>query len=234
MIVALSTSTPVTSVALGRGEVMAAAVLRRPHAHAEFAAPALQFLMESAGCDVSHLTGVAVDRGPGLFTGLRVGLATAKGLALAAGVPITVFTSLDLMAFAARHVRHLICPVIDARRDEVFWGLYRAVPGGVEQVEGPAVSSPEAVAAELIARAEEVLLVGDGARTYEPAFGHLDHVAFAGPELAYPAAETALELAVERFAREEFTPPAEAHPLYLRRSDAEIKWEGRRERERRT
>jgi tRNA threonylcarbamoyladenosine biosynthesis protein TsaB len=230
MLVAISTSTPVSSVALGSVDVVASAVLRRPHAHAEFLAPTLEFLARKAGLELEQVTGVAVDRGPGLFTGLRVGLATAKGLALAVGVPMVAFSSLDLMAFGARHTHHLICPVIDARRAEVFWSLYRPAPGGVEQLVPARVSSPESLAAELVAQAGDVLLLGDGATRYEQSLRHLDHVTHAGRELAYPSAETALELALQRFAQEEFSAPADVHALYMRRSDAEIKWDGRRGR----
>lgn len=230
MLIAISTSTPVSSVALLHDDTRAVAVLRRPHAHAEFLAPAIEFLIGQARCEPDRLAGVAVDIGPGLFTGLRVGIATAKGLALVAGVPMAAFTSLDLMAFGARHASRLICPIIDARRREVFWALYRSTPGGVAQLSVPRVSTPDAVVAELLAQPEEVLLLGDGVREHADAFADVERAMEAGPELSYPSAETALELAARRFAQEEFSRPRDVHPLYLRRSDAEINWGGRRQR----
>src|SRR5918998_2823931 len=103
------------------------------------------------------LAGVAVGTGPGLFTGLRVGVSTAKALAQAWGLPMVAVPSLDLIAFAHRHVHRAICPVIDARRGEVFCALYRHAPGGVVRLTGYQVLRPDQLAAGLEARGEEVL-----------------------------------------------------------------------------
>ena len=69
--------------------------------------------------------------GPGLFTGMRVGIATGKTLAQALKIPIVGLASLDVLAFSVAHARTLICPVVDAKRGELFFAFYRAVPGGV-------------------------------------------------------------------------------------------------------
>ena len=117
-----------------------------------------------------------MDVGPGLFTGLRVGVATAKAMAQALRVPVVGLSSLDLLAFPARSTRRLICAVIDARRGEVFAAFYRQVPGGVQRVSDPMVVRPGDVAAEIVARGEECLLVGDGALRYADVFAGLSRV----------------------------------------------------------
>src|SRR5918999_721684 len=91
----------------------------------------------AVGSESGTLAGVAVGPGPGLFTGLRVGVSTAKALAQAWGLPMVAVPSLDLIAFAHRHVQRAICPVIDARRGEVFCALYRHAPGGAVRVRRP-------------------------------------------------------------------------------------------------
>ena len=85
--------------------------------------------------------GVCVGQGPGLFTGLRVGIQSAKSLAQVLGVPILGLSSLDAVAFAVRHTSRAIAAVIDARRGEVFWSLYEPVPGGVMKTREHEVTS---------------------------------------------------------------------------------------------
>ena len=109
---------------------------------------------------------VAVDVGPGLFTGMRVGLASAKAIAQALRIPMIGISSLDLLAFPCRHTDRVVVPVIDARKGEVFYAMYRQVPGGVQQVAEPRVGPVEDLVADLLARSQDVLCVGDGALRY--------------------------------------------------------------------
>jgi len=172
--------------------------------------------------------GIAVGRGPGLFTGLRVGVQAAKTLAQVLRVPIVGLASLDVLAFALRHSRRWICSVIDARRGEVFFCVYRPVPGGVARVSEFAVGSPGRLVAELEAMGHEVLLVGDGALRYRRELEGLgSSVDFASTDLSFPHAAALVELSVPRFMREEFDRTADVVPLYLRKSDAEIAWDKR-------
>ena len=128
--------------------------------------------------------------------------------------------SLDLIAFAHRHAQRAICPVIDARRGEVFCALYRHAPGGVVRVTDYQVLRPDQLAAGIEARGDEVLLCGDGALLYRAAFEHLgEQSEFGGLTQSSPSAAALVELALPRMLREEFTSPLEVTPLYLRRPD---------------
>jgi tRNA threonylcarbamoyladenosine biosynthesis protein TsaB len=196
--------------------------------HQEQVVPTLEHLLRWSGVRLSQLGGIAVGVGPGLFTGLRVGVQTAKSLAQTLSVPILGLTSLDVLAFSVRHSPRLIASVIDARRGEVFWASYRSVPGGVVRAGDLAVSSPELLAAELEAHKEDVLLVGDGAILYRNRFEELgSQIEFASAVGAHPRAEAMVELSVPRFLREEHDRLADVLPLYLRKSDAEIAWDQR-------
>src|SRR5207248_7125654 len=102
--------------------------------HGGIVAPAIQQLLTWSDMSLSQLGGIAVGIGPGLFTGLRVGVETARTLAQVLSAPIVGIPSLDVLAFPLREARRSIGAVIDARRGEVFLGLYQPVPGGVSRV----------------------------------------------------------------------------------------------------
>ena len=167
LILGIETATAQVGCAIGGHEgVLASTHSARGKRHAESLAPAIEFTCRQARVELTEIGVVAVDLGPGLFTGLRVGVATAKAMAQALRVPMIGVPSLDLLAFPVRFSPRLIAAVIDARRGEVFSALYRQVPGGVQRVTEPQVGTPDELASELVARGEEVLMVGDGALRY--------------------------------------------------------------------
>ena len=230
IVLGIDTATPQTSVALGteRGTLAQMAVASGPRSHEEIVTPAIEYLLRWAGVSLSRIGGIAVGVGPGLFTGLRVGVQTARTLAQFLGVPIVSTPSLDVLAFPLRDARRSIGAVIDARRGEVFFGRYRPTPGGVARDGGFMVCAPDALVAELQARREEVVLVGDGALRYRHELATLGgQVEFASAALAHPQAASLVELSVPRLEREESDRILDVLPLYLRKSDAEIAWDKR-------
>lgn len=228
IVLGIETATAQVGCALGGHEgVLASFHAARGRRHAETLVPAIAFVCEQAQVEVAEVGAVAVDIGPGLFTGLRVGVATAKALAQALHVPMVGLSSLDLVAYPMRFTRRLIAVVIDARRSEVFSALYRQVPGGVQRLTEPAVTQAQEVAADLEARAEECLLVGDGALRYAGELGGISHAEQAGLQAAYPSAAALVELAQPRVEREEFVQPWELEPMYLRQADVDPAWDRR-------
>ena len=211
----------------GHEGVLASAHAGRGRRHAEALAPQIDFVRRQAGIELSEVAAVAVDVGPGLFTGLRVGIATAVSLAQALGVPMIPVPSLDLMAFPARWTSKVIVPALDARRGELFTALFRKVPGGVQRVRDANVCMPEELSAELEALDEPALLLGDGALRHAEAFAGLRGIEMAEQGLANPSARALVQLAHARAMREEFVQPWELEPIYLRQPDAEINWSTR-------
>ncbi len=211
----------------GHEGVLASAHAGRGRRHAEALAPQVDFVRRQAGIELSEVGAVAVDVGPGLFTGLRVGIATAVSLAQALGVPMIPVPSLDLMAFPARWTSKVIVPALDARRGELFTALFRKVPGGVQRVRDANVCTPEELSAELEALDEPALLLGDGALRHAEAFAGLRGIEMAEQGLANPSARALVQLAHARAMREEFVQPWELEPIYLRQPDAEINWSTR-------
>jgi tRNA threonylcarbamoyladenosine biosynthesis protein TsaB len=225
MLLAIDTATPTVSVAIGdRGAPVGSIALAGGHRHAERLAPAVRYLCEELDVSLDQLAAVAVDVGPGLFSGLRVGVTTAKVMAQALRVPVVAVPSLDLVAYPLRHSTRLVIPVLDARRHEVFSARYRPVPGGVQRVSDYEVRPPVELVAELDAGNDELLLAGDGVAVYREEFASLEHAEFAGVDHHVPSATTLVELATAKVEREEFQPPSDLRPLYLRTSDAEINW----------
>jgi tRNA threonylcarbamoyladenosine biosynthesis protein TsaB len=229
IVLGIETSTPHTSVAIGAEQgIVASSLLASPTPSHEVVVPSLDHLLSWSRIDRASIGGIAVGVGPGLFTGLRVGVQTGKSLAQVLHVPIVGLASLDVLAFAVRYSRRTIGAVIDARRGEVFFAFYRKVPGGVAREGGFQVGPPDRLAAELEAFRDEVLLVGNGAILYRRELEELgSRVEIAAAAHAYPHATALVELAIPRFLREEHDRLYDVAPLYLRKSDAEIAWDKR-------
>ena len=208
----------------GHEGVLASAHSAKGKRHAENLVPAIDFICEQAQIDMVDIGLVAVDVGPGLFTGLRVGVATAKAIAFGLRVPMIAVSSLDLLAFPVRFSNRLIVTAIDARRGELYYAFYRQVPGGVQRLGEHQLGTPDDLASELLATPEEVLLVGDGAIRYAEAFEGLAKVELVDRANSYPSAASLVQLAHAQALREEFGRPDEIEPIYLRRPDAEINW----------
>ncbi len=225
LILGLETATAQVGCAIGGHEgVLASSHSARSKRHAESLTPAIEFVVRQARIELSEIGCVAVDNGPGLFTGLRVGVASGKAVAQALRVPMIAVSSLDLLAFPVRFTSRRIAAVIDARRGEVFYAFYRQVPGGVQRLTDPAVGTPDDLAAEVLAHGRETLLVGDGALRYADRLAAGPDVELAGGDFGHPSARSLVQLAHARALREEWVNPWDIEPLYLRKPDAEINW----------
>jgi tRNA threonylcarbamoyladenosine biosynthesis protein TsaB len=203
VLLALDTSTPLVSVALlDDGSLVANATSDRPMQHGELLAPMITEALDGVGAIRQDLTAVAVGVGPGPFTGLRVGLVTARMLGVALGVPVYGASSLDVLAVRAvdEGIVEPFLATLDARRKELFWASYDA---DGTRLDGPHVERPADMPAD-------VLVVGAGPSVFPDAFART-----AGP--ARPDAGTlAVAVAEERV---ELVDP---EPVYLRRPDAAV------------
>jgi tRNA threonylcarbamoyladenosine biosynthesis protein TsaB len=228
LILGIDTATPQVGCAIGGHEgVIASFSVAKGKRHAETLVPAIDFVCRQAHVELDEIGAIAVDLGPGLFTGLRVGVATAKAMASALRVPVVGVSSLDLLAFPVRWTNRQIVSVIDARRGEVFYAAYRQVPGGVQRLTEPQVGTPEQLCNEIQATGDDCLAVGDGARRYADELVDLIKVEIADAGLAYPSPQSLVQLAHARAMREEFVNPWDVRPVYLRKADAEINWVSR-------
>lgn len=238
LVLGIETSTPQTSVAIGSEQgVIASALVSRGMSsggplkktgasYNEFLLPGIRFCLEEAGLGFRNIGGVAVSLGPGLYTGMRVGLATAKAIAQALSVPIVGLASLDLLAYDVRYSPRPICAVLDARRKEVFHAFYRSSPGGIQRMTDYKVERAEQLAYGITSKPDEVLLVGNGALLYREIFEELGNSVEIGTMgHAFPDATALVELALPRLFREDFDSLDGLKPLYLRRSAKRIQWD---------
>ena len=226
LILGIESATSRVGCAIGGHEgTIASAHSSRGRRHAESLAPQIAFVAEQAGVQLADIGAIAIDIGPGLFTGLRVGVTTALALATTLRIPMIGVTSLDLLAFPVGHTHRMITAAVDARRGEVFHATYRPVPGGVQRITEPAVGEPEDLRSAIVAEAADVLIVGDGALAHRHLFEDVSGVEIADEVLAFPSASALVSLAHARAMREEFVRPDEIEPLYLRRPDAVAKWD---------
>jgi tRNA threonylcarbamoyladenosine biosynthesis protein TsaB len=228
LILGITTSTARVGCAIGGHEgILGAVHSSRGKRHAETLTPAIEFLCRQTRVELTEIGAIAVDLGPGLFTGLRVGVAAGKALAHARRLPMIGVTSLDLLAFALRHSSRRIVCAIDAGRGEIFHASYRQSPGGVQRITEPQVGTADDLAAELTACNEDLLLVGDGALRYSDSFDGIRRLEIGDSGVAHPSAGSLVQLAHARALREDFVTPTELTPLYLRKPDAEISWSTR-------
>ena len=123
---------------------------------------------------------------------------------------------------ADRRSDRVVVPVIDARKGEVFYAMYRQVPGGLQQVGPPQVGPVDDLVADLLARSQETLCVGDGALRYRSEILDGFHCEIADD--AHPSAGPLVQLAHARALREEWVSPSDIRPVYLRQPDAQINW----------
>jgi tRNA threonylcarbamoyladenosine biosynthesis protein TsaB len=231
-VLAIETATPIASVALVDGMgVLASRTLRAPMRHLEWVAAAIDGMLHDVGAGPDSVNGVAVGRGPGGFTGLRIGIATAAAWARARQVALAGVDTLEVLACAAA-AEGLVLPVLDAYRGEVASALYRIGADGAAPrarcLVPPVVAAPEAVVAEMRvalgverAASDPLVLAGDGlarhAGAFRAALGAIGIRTLIELPEAYPRAETAGTLARRRLIGGMSDDPAAVFPIYGRR-----------------
>ena len=214
-ILLIETSTSVLSVALAQdGTVVSERVCTQPRMQASLTALLVKEVLDQAGLAAKDCDAVCVSSGPGSYTGLRVGVSTAKGLAFGAGIPLIAVGTLDILV-ASCHSEHseaspaFIVPMIDARRMEVYTAVYSADGQRLTEVEAKVVGSESF--AEYLEKGE-VLFVGDGALKCKDVIGHPN----ARFQEAFPLARYMAKSAQKAFDEGKFENLAYFEPFYLK------------------
>jgi tRNA threonylcarbamoyladenosine biosynthesis protein TsaB len=211
-LLAIETSTPGSSVAVVEDRRTLAAASRIDRVgHATFLVPAIDFCFDQVGWSPEDLDAVVVDVGPGLYTGIRVGLATAQGLAAAFGIPIIPVVSVDALALEAKTGHRMVWAVVDARRGEFAVARYRPVPGGVVRESPTELMSPDVLKAALESTREDNLVVGDASELPEGFFLGMHHVKVGRPR--YPYAVALGEIGAFMYERDDYPPPDDIRPM---------------------
>ncbi|MHB8244436.1 MAG: tRNA (adenosine(37)-N6)-threonylcarbamoyltransferase complex dimerization subunit type 1 TsaB [Acidimicrobiales bacterium] len=218
-VLALETASLAVGVALAsEDEVLAELTVRSTRRHVEVLHPAIEQVCAASGVSFDELDAVAADVGPGLFTGIRVGVSAAKAIAMALGIPAVAVTSLDAIRAGALDAgsSHTV-PVVDLRRGEVAWSLGGTMAFGPpgELVEALSQSDPS-----------EIVFAGDGAIRYSELFESHEHPAWrvAGRSLASAPVSSVAALGCLGLAGGAVLDAAQLVPCYLREADVRINW----------
>ena len=209
-ILLIETSTSVLSVALAQdGTVVSERVCTEPRMQASLTAPLVKEVLDEAGLNAKDCDAVCVSSGPGSYTGLRVGVSTAKGLAFGANIPLLSMCTLDILVDSIEDRPSFIVPMIDARRMEVYTAVYSADGKRLTEVEAKVIG-PDSFAEYL--EQGEVLFVGDGALKCKDVIGHPN----ARFQETFPLARHMAKGAQKAFDEGKFENLAYFEPFYLK------------------
>ena len=227
LILGIETSTKTGGVALvsERG-VVAAYTLNIEVTHSERLMATVDRVLSDSGTAFSAVDGFAVSIGPGSFTGLRIGVATVKGLAFTTGRPVAAVPSLQALAWNLPLSAHPVCPLFDARKQQVYAALYRHEQGALATIMSERVMTLRELAEQV---PDRTVFTGEGAYLFQDEILSLfgDRALFAPLSAAVPSAASVAEIGLGLLQNGRSTDPDALAPLYIRRPEAEVAWEKR-------
>ncbi len=235
LVLGIDTATLVCSVALAReGSIVGEYSLNIKKTHSQRLMPLIAGLLNDADLNKEDISGIAVASGPGSFTGIRIGMATARALAQGLKVPLVGVPTLDILAAQFPFTDGLICPVLDARRQEVYTSVYRCPLGKLHRItDYMAVPLEELFDFLNQNTVGKVIFSGDALDKYAGLIKETlgERVSWAPSSLKINRGALAAELGLDIIKKgNHYDNYKNLQPLYLRRSEAEVKWEERQKR----
>jgi len=226
-ILGIETATKTGGVAIvSESGVLAEYTLNIEVTHSERLMSTVDRVLKDTGFTLANIDGYGVSIGPGSFTGLRIGLSTIKGLAFTTGKPVAAVPTLKALAWNIPFSRYPVCPLLDARKKEVYAGLYRHDGRNTVQEMPDAVISLAELAGTLTG---DILFTGEGARLFEADIkkSFSDRAHFAPLSSSVPSSASVAEIALTMIKGGQQTGPDAIVPMYIRRPEAEVAWEKR-------
>lgn len=226
-VLGIESATPVAAVAVaGPQGVLAERMVFNRRTHSVNLLPMIKAALEESGVGRHGITGIAVSRGPGSFTGLRIGMSAAKALAQVLGVPVVGIPTLEVLAYPLAGQRSLVCPVLNARKNEVYTAVYDCDGSALHCLAGPMAVRPVKLVEILLNLGGPVLFVGAGATVYrsdiKDGLGELAR--FAPLAVDFPRGAAVAEMGLSAFRAGRGCDPAVLRPEYVRVSEAEAAW----------
>lgn len=225
-ILAIDTSTMMGGVAVMDSEkgLLAETRARVRTGHSGSLMPEVDQALKRTDLALSDIDALCVTTGPGSFTGLRIGLSTVKGLCFSTGLPLVAVPTLEAFALNFPFSEAPVCPMLDARKKEVYAAVFSMRGGDAERLMPETSIRPAELAREL-ERHGEVILAGQGAELYRGVFAEAlgPRAVFAPPHLSEPLPSAAAALGLRKALKGEFSDPRVLSPFYIRKSEAEIK-----------
>ncbi len=230
IILSIDSSTPVAGIAVSDGKkLLGEVMINTKNTHSEKLMPMVAQLLDDLQMTVQQIEAVAVTCGPGSFTGLRIGMATAKGIVQGGNKKLIAIPTLDTLAQNLMHYNGVICPIMNAQKKQVYTAIYRSGETNLERLSDYQAIEAEKLAEQLLELNETVWFVGDGVE----AFAHVfidklgNNCRFADGNLVLPRAGSLAMLAADRAEQNQFDDLYQAELIYIRKSEAEVQWEAR-------
>jgi tRNA threonylcarbamoyladenosine biosynthesis protein TsaB len=179
--------------------------------------------LKNVGLTIDDMDGFAISIGPGSFTGLRIGLSTLKGLSFATGKPLASVPSLDALAYLSLYCQYPVVTMLDAKKDQVYAAIYKTKEGELRRESDYLVIDVEDLAKRI---SRKTLFVGPGAKLYQKKLIELlkDKAYFSQAEQSLPSGATVAFLGSKKLILNQFEDIVHLEPLYLRKSEAELKF----------
>lgn len=233
IILSIDSTTPIAGLAVVQDQkLMGEYMVNTKNTHSEKLMPMIAALLGELSLTPEDLDAVAVMQGPGSFTGLRIGMATAKGIAQGCGKKLIAVPTLDCLAYNLVEYPGVICPVMNAQKKEVYTALYQTVNGCWERLSDYQAIAAIQLAEHLNSLQKDVWFLGDGVSAYEDTFrtvlGERCHIAALHQIL--PRAASLAALAMQRANTAQFDDLYTAELIYIRKSEAEVQWEAKHQK----
>lgn len=228
IVLSMDSSSLVTTVALLKDEfILGEYTLNFKREHSVILMEKVEELLRDCDVDIDEVDGFVVSKGPGSFTGLRIGMATVKGLSMGSNKPYVSISSLDALANSLKTFDGLICPMMDALRDSVYTGLYKNIDGKLTKIIDCTALDLTELADILNEKNEKVIFAGDGAFKHkEFLINNVNNFEFVPNHLSIIRASSLGELGMEKLIAGEIDDMNSA-PLYIKKPQAERELEQR-------
>lgn len=224
MILGIDSSSLVASVALiDDTTIIAEYTINLKKTHSQTLLPMIDEIIKMTGIDKKEIEAIAVTNGPGSFTGLRIGAATAKGLAFALDIPIIGVSTIKAMAYNYNHCNKLICPIMDARRNQVYTGIYECQNEELKEILEPCAVSIVELIDKILKLDREIIFIGDGIPVYQDYINENLSVChyFANNHLNRQKSSSLAALAIQMYKNGQAENADSFAPRYMRLSQAE-------------
>ncbi len=231
IILALDSTAEVSAVAVCKGEKLLSEItINTGNTHSQTLLPAVEQALKMSELTVNDIDLFACSTGPGSFTGVRIGVATVKGIAYGKDKPCISVSTLDALAYNLIGVKGIICPVMNARRSQVYNALFRNVNGTMQRLCSDRALSIADLDFELSSFEEPIYLCGDGYDITEKGFRNVS-ICYVPQRYRYQNAYSVAQVALGKYQSGEYVTDAELAPIYLRPSQAERERQEKLDRE---
>lgn len=231
-ILSIDSSTPIAGIAVNDDSILLGEYfVNTTNTHSEKLMPMIAQLLKELSLTIKDLDAIAVTQGPGSFTGLRIGMATAKALAQGANKQLITVPTLDCLAYQLIHYPGYICPIMNAQKQQVYTALYESdlsskIPSRISEYQAISVKD---LANQLKIMNTPVWFCGDGVAPFQSVLEEIlgEQAHFASGHLCLPRAGALAMLANQKAENQQFSDLYTTDLIYIRKSEAEVQWEAK-------